>query len=47
LWSFRQQVEVSRTFSELTGLRHSSSSAASSHLACWIAIEAEIIAKAS
>ncbi len=33
--------------SEPTGTRQSSSSAASSHLACWIAIEAETIANAS
>jgi hypothetical protein len=47
LWSLRQQVEVRRTLSEATGARHSSRRISSSHFACWIAIEAETIAKAS
>ena len=47
LWSLRQQVDVSRRFSEATGARHDSSAARSSHLACWMAIDAETIANAS
>jgi hypothetical protein len=47
LWSFRQQVEVSSTFSDGTGRRHSSFSDSSSHLLCWIAIEATTMANDS
>ncbi len=47
LWSLRQQVEVSSTLSEATGARQSSRRISSSHFVCWIAIEAETIAKAS
>ena len=47
LWSLRQQVEVSSTFSEATGARQASSALSCSHLVCWIAIEAETIANAS
>ena len=47
LWSFRQQVEVRRMFSAGTGLRHSSFSDSSSHLLCWMAIEAITIANDS
>lgn len=47
LWSFRQQVDVSSTFSEGTGARQSRPRAPCSHFVCWIAIEAETIANAS
>ena len=47
LWSFRQHVEVRRTFSEAIGRRHSSLMPSASHFACCTVIEAEIIANAS
>jgi len=47
LWSLRQHVEVSSTFSEDTGFRHGRVSHISSHFACWVAIEATINANAS
>ena len=47
LWSLRQQVEVSRTLREATGARQDSSRHISSHLACWVVIEATTIANAS
>ncbi len=47
LWSFRQQVEVSSTFSEATGSRQSRLRASCSHFACCTVIEAETIANAS
>jgi hypothetical protein len=47
LWSLRQQVLVSSTFSDGTGVRPGSVAASCSHLACWTIIEALTIAKAS
>ena len=47
LWSFRQQVDVSSTFSEATGARQSRSRASCSHFACCTVIDAETIANAS
>ena len=47
LWSLRQHVEVSSTFSDGTDARHGSSWACCSHFTCCTAIEAETIANAS
>ena len=47
LWSLRQQVEVSSTFSDATSARQGSVCACCSHLVCWISIEADTIANAS
>ena len=47
LWSLRQPVEVSRTFSDGTGARQGRSRHISSHLACWVAIDATTMANAS
>ena len=47
LWSLRQQVEVSRMFSEAIESRQGSSSASCSHLVCCTVIEAETMANAS
>ena len=47
LWSLRQQVEVSSTFSDDTDARQGSSCACWSHLTCWIAIDADTMANAS
>ena len=47
LWSLRQQVDVSRTFSEATGRRQCSARDASSHLECWTVIDADTMANAS
>jgi hypothetical protein len=47
LWSWRQTVDVMSRFSEDTGARHGSWRETSSHLACWLAIESMMWAKAS
>ena len=47
LWSLRQQVEVSRMFSEAIGARQASPALSPSHFACCTTIEATIIANAS
>ena len=47
LWSFRQQVLVSRMLSDDTGSRHARSCACWSHLTCWMVIDADTIANAS
>ena len=47
LWSFRQQVEVRRTFSDAIGRRQGSLMLSVSHFVCWTVIEADTIANAS
>ena len=47
LWSFRQHVEVRRTFSDAIGRRHGSLMLSASHFACCTVIDADTIANAS
>jgi hypothetical protein len=47
LWSFRQQVEVSKMLRLGTLLRHGRCVDSSSHLLCWIVCDALTMANAS